>query len=432
MTTVKTVRSALPRAVTAVAGGAALALALTACAGSAGTEGGGSGEGSAEGFEYGAAQEDVDALLADLDPVTIKFQPSAASPDSVMAPAGTVFKEMVEERSGGKIEVELIWGQAIAGYGEVHDALSDGRLDMAYTLPPYQPAEFPAINDLGTVMAALPASPFHGELVANAVGNELGWENESVLGAYEERGLTPLTPLAASGGYYSVCTNPASSPDDWQGLQARAGSSSQGKLIQHLGGSPVSMEYAETFEALQRGTVDCTVGQLVPSAESGIFEVAPHLGYSTTASIPRLPGAYLAGSSFQDLPLAYQQIIFDSNALASSGGMQAVIGGNAAAVGQAKEAGGEVTAFSDELQDQIASYSEELTNEAIGNGHISEDILAEITAKQSEWDERFTELGYEDQGTVADFDEWFDPETDFLPYAEASYENGNAMEHRPN
>jgi TRAP-type C4-dicarboxylate transport system substrate-binding protein len=431
MTTEKTMRSILPRAVTAVAGGAALALALSACAGSAGSAGGGGGGGDSAGFAYDAPQEEVDEALADLDPITIKFQPSAASPDSVMAPAGTVFKDLVEERSGGKIEVELVWGQAIAGYGEVHDALADGRIDVAYTLPPYDPAEFPAMNDLGTAMAALPASPLVGELVANAVGNELGWENESVLSTYEEKGLTPLTPLAASGGYYTVCSKEVHGSDDWDGLQVRAGSSAQGQLIQQLGGSPVSMEYAETFEALQRGTVDCTLGQLVPSAESGIFEVAPHLGYTTTASVPRLPGAYLAGSSFKDMPLAYQQIIFDSNALASSGGMQAVIGGNAAAVGQAREAGGDISPFDDELQDQISTISSQLTEEAIGNGNIDEDILTTIADAQERWAKEFEELGYADEGEVSDFDEWYDPETDYLPYAKASYENGQGMEHRP-
>src|SRR5690606_18583194 len=125
-----------------------LTLTLSACAGSAGSSGSGSGEGEAgEGFAYDAPQEEVDAAIADLDPVTITFQPSAASPDSVMAPAGTVFKEIVEERSGGKITVELVWGQAIASYAEVHDALADGRLDVAYTLPVYDPAQFAAVND---------------------------------------------------------------------------------------------------------------------------------------------------------------------------------------------------------------------------------------------------------------------------------------------
>lgn len=88
-----------PRAQTtgALAAGAALTLTLGACAGSAG--GGGGGEGGGDGFEYGADQSEVDELIKDLDPVTIKYQPSSASAQSVMAPTGTVFKELVEERS---------------------------------------------------------------------------------------------------------------------------------------------------------------------------------------------------------------------------------------------------------------------------------------------------------------------------------------------
>nr|WP_272902388.1 C4-dicarboxylate ABC transporter substrate-binding protein [Brevibacterium daeguense] len=410
-----------------------LTFALSSCAGSAGSAGGGGGEGSGsgEGFEYGASQEDVNAAVEDLEPITITFQPSAASQNSVMAPAGTVFKEIVEERSNGKITVDIVWGQAIAGYAEVHDALADGRIDVAYTLPVYQPTEFPAINDLGTAMAGLPASPYLGELVANAVGNELGWANQNALDQYEEKGLTPLTPLAASGGYYSVCSKPVESAEDWDGLQVRIASTAQSAQVQHLGGSPVSLEYTETFEALQRGTVDCTLGQLVPSAEAGIFEVAPHLGYTTDSSFSRSPGAYLAGSSFKDMPLAYQQIIFDGNALAASGGMKAVIDGNAAAVAQAKENNGQVAPFADEIQDEISTYSKELTQEAVSNGQIDENIESIISEAGEKWAKEFEELGYTDEGETSEFDEWYDTNTDYMDYARSSYENGEALSHRP-
>ena len=412
------------------AGAAALALVLAGCGGNAeGEDNGAAAEDT--GFEYDAPQEEVNAIVEDLEPVTITFQPSAASQNSVMAPAGTVFKDIVEERSNGKITVDIVWGQAIAGYDEVHDALADGRLDVAYTLPVYQPDEFPALNDIGTAMAGLSSSPFVGELVSNAVGNELGWQNESLLQSYEEQGLVPLTALAASGGYYTVCGAPVEDVDDWNGTQVRIASTAQSAQVSELGATPVSMEYAETFEALQRGTVDCTLGQLVPSAEAGIFEVAPHLGYTTDHSFSRAPGAYLAGSSFHDLPLAYQQIIFDSNRFASAGGMQAVIGGNAAAVAQAKEAGGEITAFSDEVQDQIASYAEELTEEAVQNGHIDEDIASLIADYEEQWTAELEELGYTDDGTTADFDEWYDEDTDYMDYAIATYENSAAMDFRP-
>lgn len=410
------------------AGAAAVALVLAGC-GSDTDEQESSGDDT--GFEYGASQEEVNEIVEDLEPLTITFQPSAASQNSVMAPAGTVFKEIVEERSNGKITVDIVWGQAIAGYDEVHDALADGRLDVAYTLPVYQPDEFPALNDLGTAMAGLSSSPFLGELVSNAVGNEIGWQNENLLQSYEDKGLTPLTALAASGGYYTVCSNPIQSVDDWNGVQVRIASTAQSAQVSELGGTPVSLEYAETFEALQRGTVDCTLGQLVPSAEGGIFEVAPELGYTTDHSFSRAPGAYLAGSSFQDMPLAYQQIIFDSNRFASAGGMEAVIGGNADAVAQAKAAGGDVLAFDEEIQEQIGSYAEELTEQAVQNGQIDEDIVSIIQEYEERWTAKLEELGYTDEGSTEDFDEWYDQDTDFMDYAIATYEDSEAMNFRP-
>src|SRR5699024_5797854 len=106
----------------------ALALVLTACAGSAGGSTPGSEAG--DGCDYAASDEEVAAALEDLEPVTITYQVPATSQDSPQAPLGTEFKEAVEERSGGKITVDLAWNQSIATYDEIHDALADGRVDM--------------------------------------------------------------------------------------------------------------------------------------------------------------------------------------------------------------------------------------------------------------------------------------------------------------
>ena len=83
-------------AASVLAAGASLAL-LGGCAGSAGG-GGGGGQGGGEGFEYGASQEDVDAAIADLDPVTLTYQPGGSSQESLTAASGLAFKEYVEER----------------------------------------------------------------------------------------------------------------------------------------------------------------------------------------------------------------------------------------------------------------------------------------------------------------------------------------------
>jgi len=405
---------------------ASSALFLTGCAGEAGD--GGSGDG--EGYEYGASQEEIDQALADLEPVTITFQPSAASEASIQSPSGTELAAAIEEKSGGQITVDVVWGQAIAGYGEVHDALVDGRVDIAYTLPVYLPDEFPAVNAIGDMLGGLSPSPFVGEMVTNAVAADVGWNTPEVVEDYTSKGLTPLVPVVASGGYYSVCNETGMTTDDWQGRQVRIASASQNDLMRHIGASPVSIEYPETYEALQRGTVDCTLAQLVPSAEAGIFEVAPNVGYMTDTSYTRAPGAMVAGSNFQQLPLAYQQLIFDTYADYYQGQMMTTIGGNADGIRQAKEAGGEIEPFPEDLQGTIEDFNTNLNEEIVESGVVGEDTITRLQESAEKWTQRAEELGFTDEGTAEDFDEWYDTETDFKPLAQEVFEDA-FLEHRP-
>lgn len=419
----------LRRLAPAVAGASALAFALTACAGSAGSEGSGGGD-EAGAYEAGASQEDVDAALADLDPVEIIYQPSAASQESVQSPSGTVLADAIEERSGGKITVDTVWGQAIAGYSEIHDALGDGRIDLAYTLPVYDPAQFPAVNALGDALGGLDPSPFVGEMVTNAVATDVAWQTPEIVAEYEELGIQPIAPTVASGGYYTMCNSPGVEKSDFDGRQVRIASKTQGELMSHIGASPVSMEYTETFEALQRNTVDCTLGQLVPSAEAGIFEVAPHVGYMTETSISRSPGALIAGSGVADLPLGYQQIIFDAYTDYFHGQMMTTINGNAVAIGMAKEAGGEIEELPDEFQQEIAQFSEDKRAELADSGVAGEDLQARVEESADKWAGRIEELGYSNDGSTEDFDEWFDEDTDFRPVGQAIFDEV-ILPHRP-
>lgn len=412
-----------------LAGGlTALTLGLSACAGSVG--GDGSSGGGGDGYEAGASQDEIDTALEGIDPVTVTLQPSAASEASIQSPSGTEFAEMIEEKSNGQITVDIVWGQAIAGYGEVHDALADGRVDLAYTLPVYSPAEFPAANALGDALAGVSPSPFVGEMIANATAADVSWGTPAIVEEFESKGLNPLVPVVASGGYYSVCGEKGVTTEDWQGRQVRIASKTQGMMMERIGASPVSISYPETYEALQRGTVDCTLAQLVPSAESGIFDVAPHVGFMTETSFPRSPGAMMAGSKFDDLPLAYQQVIFDSYIGYFQGQMMTTIGGNADGIKQAKAAGGEIEKFPTDLQEEIEELNKANKKDVAESGIIGDDIAERVEKSAEKWAAKAKELGYTDSGTTADFDEWYDAETDYTPLAEAIYQDV-LKEHRP-
>ena len=162
----------------ATSGAVAALFLITACGGA-----GEANESSAggEGYEFGAPQEEVDAIIADLDPVTLTFQPYSASPEAVGAAGDLAFIEAVEERSGGKIELEVAWGQAIASHTEVDDALVDGRLDIAVQIPVYSPTEYPLVDAYNKLSHYTNPAPLTGEAATHAQMSEAGWQNDPVL-----------------------------------------------------------------------------------------------------------------------------------------------------------------------------------------------------------------------------------------------------------
>lgn len=388
--------------------GAALAAAvlLAGCGGSIGGDAPAADDAAGEGFHHDATQDEIDAALSELEPVTLTFQPSAMSDQSILAPNGLDVKKAIEERSGGKITVDIVWGQAIASYAEVDDALADGRVDLAFTLPSYTPAEYPAFDAIGTAMSTLPSSPVAGDLAANAAGVQTAWETPAVLAEFEDKGLVPLIPLLAAGGYSTMCSQPVTSLDDWTGKEVRVGAAAAGKQVTDLGATPVSLSFPETYEALQRGTVDCDLGQLAPNVEAGTFEVAPHIGVAADAGIARSAGAIVAGKEYTELPLGYQQVVFDSMATTFSTMMEVVIGAKALAVEQAKDNGGSVEPFSDDVQQRIAEYAQTLSEETAAKAGVP-GAPTTLSDAGATWVESVSSLGFDDQGDFSSLDEWY-------------------------
>ena len=426
MAAVNTVRTA------GIAAIAAIGLVASGCAGSAGSSGGG-GAGGGDGFEFGASQEEVDAVLEDLKPVEITYQAGAQSPQSVSARNGHGFKEYVEERSGGKITVDIVWGQAIAGYSEIDDALQDGRVDVSYALPIYNPTEHPQFNALATATAGMPNSPVVGEMVGNAALVDLAWNSQELLDNYEEQGLVPLTPMISTGSYVSVCTDEGTSLDDMKGRQIRVASVAHENQVTAMGASPVSMEYVEVFEALQRGTVDCTFAQTLPSEESGLFEVAKHVAYTTEQNSlsGRSAGANLAGSGFQALPLAYQQIIFDSQMSGFAESNQVIAEGHAKSMTQLEEAGGEIGPMADDTDQQIGETNDALFEEIEESGLIGTDVQARTQEAVEKWQQIVADAGIEDGGGYEDMNDWYvEEDIDFDAIAEQLFQEA-ALPHRP-
>src|SRR5699024_12296610 len=109
------------------------------------------------------------------------------------------------------------------------------------------------------------------------------------------------------------------------------------------------------------GTVDCTITQRPTAAEPGLLEVATHVAYTSEENSlsGRSAGANLAGIGYQNLPLAYQQIIFDSQMSGFASSNAVIAEGNARALEQLRESGGEIEPLDEDADQRIGATTEQ-------------------------------------------------------------------------
>jgi TRAP-type C4-dicarboxylate transport system substrate-binding protein len=204
--------------VAAMALGLVSVLALAGCAEE--SEAGSGSSGSGEGLELGATMEEYQQAFEDIDPIELQIQSPAPQGSTTGLPYER-WAETVTEWSGGKITFEFAFSNAMAGPTEIDDALNDGRLDVASTLPIYEPDEYPAIAALIETGFISNQTPVLGSLQSNAWPNEVAFNNEDVMKEFEEHGLVPLVPIFNSGAQGMFCTEPRTSLDDFKGLKIR-------------------------------------------------------------------------------------------------------------------------------------------------------------------------------------------------------------------
>src|SRR5690606_2119433 len=184
-------RTAITRAL-AVVGTTAL-VGLAGCAGTAGQSAEGAGAGN--GVEYGATAEEYQEALADMEPVTLTYQPGAQSAQGHTGEAEQAFMDHVHELSGGKITLEPAWGQAIAAFDDVTEATADGRIDIGVEIPIYTPSKYAAINELINLAPSTPSSPYVTEVATTAAMMDVAWNTPEIVENYESMGVTFLRPV---------------------------------------------------------------------------------------------------------------------------------------------------------------------------------------------------------------------------------------------
>lgn len=173
---------------------------------------------------------------------------------SVFPPEGPVheliveFKSLVEERSGGRIQVVIHPSGALGGEREVVEAIADGSVEMAAQgimdlimyMPEYTVFEEPfVIRDIE-----------HLRTFWATIGDEMNQLLE------EEAGIITAA-IAVRGSRMITANKPIVEPSDLKGLKFRLPQYPvRIKVFEAFGAIPTVVDFPEVYMALKTGTVD--------------------------------------------------------------------------------------------------------------------------------------------------------------------------------
>ena len=211
-------------------------------------------------------------------PIVIKFSHVVAV-DTPKGKGADYFKKLAEERTKGRVKVEVYPNSSLFKDGEEMEALQLGSVQMlAPSLAKFGPLgvrefevfDLPYIFDNYDELHKVTEGP-----VGAALFKKL--ESKGIIGlAYWDNGFKVMS-----------ANKPIRVPADYKGLKMRIQSSKVlGDEMKALGAIPQVMAFSEVYQALQTGVVDGTENPPSNFYTQKMHEVQKYLA----ADEPRLPG----------------------------------------------------------------------------------------------------------------------------------------------
>jgi TRAP-type transport system periplasmic protein len=189
--------------------------------------------------------------------------------------AGNAFepwKKLVEEKTEGRVIVNLYHGGTLGQTGTALEDVSGGISDVSYLTPSYYYDSRVFPWTIGSLPFSVPTQD--PALTLSKVLSEFApkyWRPEEIFQDLVYMGIQSTDP------YVMISTKPIKKAEDLQNLKIRVPGKGWEKLIVSWGGTPVSVTNEEMYEALERGTIDVGIYTAVGSVGNKYYEVAPYI-----------------------------------------------------------------------------------------------------------------------------------------------------------
>ena len=179
------------------------------------------------------------------------------------------YGDQLNKGTGGRVKCEYYWQSSLAAPKDYLKATSRGITDMAYHVTAYDPAAVPLMT-----VGSLPCI-FTNNWAGLKTFEYLS-EIPSIKSNLDNKNVVLLAAWSTFPYILYTRNKPVRTLDDFKGLKIRC-IGEQAELFKELGGVPVGIPVAESYEALQRGTIDGALGPLSTIASYKHAEVCRFL-----------------------------------------------------------------------------------------------------------------------------------------------------------
>jgi len=177
------------------------------------------------------------------------------------------FRETLAKRSGGRLEVKTsTWTEmSITGY-EIVRMTRSGQIDVGNAPLTYIAQDVPVLDvaDLAGLNPTVEQARKVFDALVPVVNKDLERFNVRIVGS---------NPYPAQ---ILFCRKPVKDLTDLKGRKVRTFGPSLNDLMTAVGATPVSLAYAETYSALERGVVDCAITGSGSGNAAKWYEVTTH------------------------------------------------------------------------------------------------------------------------------------------------------------
>lgn len=223
-------------------------------------------------------------------------------PDSPQDKSAIMFKNEVEEKSNGKIKVNIFPSSQLGSAREMFEGLQLGTQEIAL-VPTARISGFAPELQLFDLPYLFPNKEIAYEVMDGEVGTKLldDLEKQHVKGvAFYEDGFKQFTS-----------NKPLYTADDFKGQKFRTMESPiLMEQFRTLGSNPVPIDFAELYNSLQLGVIDGQENPLVTISNMKFYEVQKYLAKTDHAYLAHV--LLFNNMWYKELPKEYQDILYEA------------------------------------------------------------------------------------------------------------------------